>query len=284
MAGAGGTTHAEHIARYRWVAPLALDRDVLDAGCGVGFGAHLLGAAGARSVTGVDAFAAAIVEAREQAHHGLEFTLGDLRELPFDGDRFDLVVCFEAIEHVVEQERVLDEIARVLRPGGVLAISTPVPGAIALHNEHHVADVSPAGARGAAAAALCEHVELHWQYSAVASVVDVGPQEGRPAAPSPPLRWTSGPTAPLYVVALASDTELPEPAPDGALAAGWDIGAFVTETFDLKDRVAPCAEARLAAERARALRAERAYRALEHRHGADPRAAGPTCGPPARGS
>ena len=78
----GSLTHVEHVARYRWAAPLAAGADVLDAACGVGYGAHLLSRAGARSVTGVDAFAGAIIEAREQAHPGLEYLLGDLLDLP----------------------------------------------------------------------------------------------------------------------------------------------------------------------------------------------------------
>ena len=226
----GGMTHAEHVARYRWAAQLAEGRDILDAACGVGFGAHMLLAAGAAGVTGVDAFAAAIIEARERGRDGMRFEIGDLRDLPFEAASFDLVVCFEAIEHVDEQERMLDEIKRVLRPDGVLAISTPVAGAIAVHNPHHVAELAPDEFHDLLRSRFA-NVDLRWQHSALASVIDVGPSDGKPAAPSPPMPWTAGPIEPLYAVALAGDGELPQPAPVGSLGAGSDIGALITHAY-----------------------------------------------------
>lgn len=260
----GSMTHVEHIARYRWAAQLADGRDVLDAACGVGYGAHLLHAAGARSVTGIDAFAGAIVEARERGREGVRFEIGDLRELPFDEDRFDLVVCFEAIEHVVEQEQVLDEIKRVLRPDGVVAISTPIAGVIEIHNPHHVAELAPDELHRLLRGRF-DNVAMRWQHSALASVIDIGPSGGKAAPPSPPLRWTSGPIEPLYVVALAGDAELPVPAPEGALGAGADIGALITHAYTLTDEHAE-ARAEVAVQRARAERAEVAYLALEQRY------------------
>jgi len=259
----GSLTHVEHVARYRWTAPLAEGADVLDAACGVGYGAHLLSRAGARTVTGIDAFAGAIIEAREQAHAGLEFILGDLLDLPFADASFDLVVCFEAIEHIAEQDRLLDELKRVLRPGGVLAISTPVPGAISVHNPHHVAEIDSLQLEALLRARFA-HVDLRWQHSAQASVIDLAPGD-EPAVVSPPLAWTAGPTEPLYAVALAGDEPLTTLAPTGALAAGLDIGALVSQTYTTADDLAET-QAMLTAERARAVRAEHAYAALEQKH------------------
>jgi ubiquinone/menaquinone biosynthesis C-methylase UbiE len=258
----GGMTHAEHVARYRWAAQVARGRDVLDAGCGVGFGAHVLHTAGARSVAGVDAFAGAIVEAREQAHPGLEFVVGDVRELPFGEREFDLVTCFEVIEHVAEQERVVDELARVMRPGGVLAISTPIPGAIAVSNPHHVAELDPHEFERLLRERFSD-VALRWQYSAIASIVEGGPSGGL-APQSQPVGWTTGPVEPLYAIALASDGELPQTEPVGALAAGYDIGGLITESYETTDELART-RAEVAAERARALRAEGALAAADAR-------------------
>jgi SAM-dependent methyltransferase len=54
----------------------------------------------------------------------------DAVSLPFDDARFDLVVAFDVIEHVPDDDGLLDEIARVLRVGGRLVASVP------LHPEH----------------------------------------------------------------------------------------------------------------------------------------------------
>jgi 2-polyprenyl-3-methyl-5-hydroxy-6-metoxy-1,4-benzoquinol methylase len=260
---AGGMTHAEHVARYRWAAQVAEGRDVLDAGCGVGFGAHVLHAAGARRVAGVDAFAGAVVEAREQAQPGLEFIVGDVRELPFGEHEFDLVTCFEVIEHVAEQERLLDELARVLRPGGLLAISTPIPGAIALRNPHHVAELDPHEFERLLRERFA-NVALRWQNSAIASIVEGGPSGSGLAPQSQPLGWATGPVEPLYAIALAGDGELPQTEPVGALAAGYDIGALITEWYETADELAR-SRAEVTAERARAVRAEGALAAADGR-------------------
>lgn len=49
----------------------------------------------------------------------------DGRRLPFAGETFDRIYLLDVIEHVVEYDQILSEAARVLRPGGILWISTP---------------------------------------------------------------------------------------------------------------------------------------------------------------
>jgi SAM-dependent methyltransferase len=61
--------------------------------------------------------------------------IADLHELPVDDGSFDAVVCTEVLEHVAEPARVLDELARVLRPGGSVLITVPFVGG--LHEEPH---------------------------------------------------------------------------------------------------------------------------------------------------
>ncbi len=71
----GGTLlAAEHLARYWWASGAAAGADVLDAGCGVGFGTKLLVEAGARSATGVDIAEEAVAAARERC--------GERRDIP----------------------------------------------------------------------------------------------------------------------------------------------------------------------------------------------------------
>ena len=65
--------------------------------------------------------------------HGVrgEVLLADMTDLPFADDTFDAVVAGEVIEHIENDGLALSEAARVLRPGGVLALSVPAhPGVV----------------------------------------------------------------------------------------------------------------------------------------------------------
>ncbi|MBI4611251.1 MAG: methyltransferase domain-containing protein [Candidatus Rokubacteria bacterium] len=117
--------YVHHAKRYRFAARFGEGKTVLDLGCGVGYGSRML-AQTARQVVGIEISAEAVTYA-SHAYHGprLSFGVGDARQLPFPDGTFDLVVCFEMIEQIREQQQMLKEIARVLRPGGQLIISTP---------------------------------------------------------------------------------------------------------------------------------------------------------------
>jgi 2-polyprenyl-3-methyl-5-hydroxy-6-metoxy-1,4-benzoquinol methylase len=65
-------------------------------------------------------------------------------DLPFDDDSFDVVVCFEAIEHTGDTERTLDQLARVLRPNGLLFVSSPNPAVYPPGNPFHLNEETPA--------------------------------------------------------------------------------------------------------------------------------------------
>jgi 2-polyprenyl-3-methyl-5-hydroxy-6-metoxy-1,4-benzoquinol methylase len=117
---------ALHLVRYAFAAPHCRAKRVLDAGCGVGYGTSYLAEHGAAHVTGVDIDADSVAYAQERyAAPNVEFLVGDLRALGLDAASFDAVVSFEVIEHLREQEAFVDELARVLRPDGVLVLSTP---------------------------------------------------------------------------------------------------------------------------------------------------------------
>jgi SAM-dependent methyltransferase len=117
-----------HLHRYRLVRQAATGRRVLDFGAGDGYGAQLL-AEVASEVTAIDADAAEMKAARERYQaSNLTFEAGGIDSLErVPAASFDVVVCFEVLEHVgaPEQERLVAALARARAPGGLLVLSTP---------------------------------------------------------------------------------------------------------------------------------------------------------------
>jgi 2-polyprenyl-3-methyl-5-hydroxy-6-metoxy-1,4-benzoquinol methylase len=102
---------------------------VLDVGCGDAALTGLIATQLRAQVEGVDTTALSIDLARaEFKRRGLqgEFRLVDGYEYPFQPATFDAVVCSDVIEHVNRPDAMLREMWRVLKPGGVLAITTPI--------------------------------------------------------------------------------------------------------------------------------------------------------------
>jgi SAM-dependent methyltransferase len=139
----GHLIEAEHLARYAWAAQFATGRRVLDAACGMAYGSAMLAAAGATAVVGVDLDESVIAKVRAAAKPGTSFDVADLRKLPYDDDEFDLVVSFETIEHVSDPAVVFDELARVLKPEGLLLVSTPNRDVYTPGNPFHLRELTP---------------------------------------------------------------------------------------------------------------------------------------------
>ena len=115
-----------HTFSYRFAERYTKDSEVLDYGCGSGYGAASA-AANAAGVVGVDVSPTAVDHARAQfGAPGLEFELVEAeRPLPFPDCSFDTVLSFQVIEHVRDPAAYLSEACRVLRPGGHLVLTTP---------------------------------------------------------------------------------------------------------------------------------------------------------------
>ncbi|BBX97669.1 class I SAM-dependent methyltransferase [Mycobacterium lacus] len=112
-----------HQVVYERLAPRCAGRDVLEAGCGEGYGADLI-AAVARRVVAVDYDEAAVAHVRSR-YPGVHVLQANLAELPLDDASVDVVVNFQVIEHLWDQGQFVRECFRVLRPSGLLMVSTP---------------------------------------------------------------------------------------------------------------------------------------------------------------
>lgn len=99
---------------------------LLDAGCAWGYGTRLLKQK-CNQIYGLDPNQDAINVAKERDDR-IKFINCGLEKTPFESEFFDVVVCCETIEHVGNEIDSLNEIYRILKPGGILIITTPHKG------------------------------------------------------------------------------------------------------------------------------------------------------------
>ncbi|HMJ08788.1 MAG TPA: class I SAM-dependent methyltransferase [Pyrinomonadaceae bacterium] len=114
----------EHAARYVFALDHIENKSVMDIACGTGYGLAFLKQR-ARAVTGVDIDIAAAVEAMSEKDEKVSVLLGSGLNLPFHDESFDVVTSFETLEHLQERQLFLWELKRILRPNGLLILSTP---------------------------------------------------------------------------------------------------------------------------------------------------------------
>ena len=119
------------MARWdRAIAALPMhEGQVLDLGCAFGFTTLKLARKGYTTV-GVDNSARYIARAQRRHPEG-SYLQCSAESLPFEAESFDAVLFLDVLEHVVDQQAVLREIQRVLKPGGTLIISVPHCGFLA---------------------------------------------------------------------------------------------------------------------------------------------------------
>ncbi|MGO9596683.1 MAG: class I SAM-dependent methyltransferase [Isosphaeraceae bacterium] len=128
-----------HIQRYIFAQPFCLNRSVIDAGCGTGYGTWLLAIHSTGSIVGVDVSDEALAEAsRLYRCDNLRFVKGDverLTEIPDLLGPFDVVVNLENLEHLNSPIRFLEQARKILTEEGTLVVSTP-NGEITERDEH----------------------------------------------------------------------------------------------------------------------------------------------------
>ena len=141
--------------RHRFAYEFAATRveatdDVLDVGCGEGYGAPVLLAA-AKSYAGIDLSEAVVDEARRAfGSDRARFSAFDGSRIPYDDATFDAAVSFQVIEHVGDVAAYLAEIRRVVKPEGWAMFTTPnrllrlAPGE-SPWNRFHLREFDPQG-------------------------------------------------------------------------------------------------------------------------------------------
>jgi SAM-dependent methyltransferase len=112
-----------HEVVYQQLAPRCAGLEVLEAGCGEGYGADLISRV-ARRVIALDYDETTVAHVRAR-YPRVEVVHGNLAELPLADASVDVVVNFQVIEHLWDQPQFVRECARVLRRSGLLMVSTP---------------------------------------------------------------------------------------------------------------------------------------------------------------
>jgi GT2 family glycosyltransferase/ubiquinone/menaquinone biosynthesis C-methylase UbiE len=272
-----GEIRHEHLHRYAFSLAFVRGKDVLDVACGEGYGSAML-AAHARRVVGADIADDVVEEARTTyaGRPNLEFAHADVAALPFADRSFDVVVSFETIEHHGQHEEMLSECARVLRPDGLLILSSPnrkvYSDDAGYHNEFHVKElyfddldallkrhfrhVKYLGQRLATGSAIYALAPTKKAAASVWNDDGTTPRAGMPLLP-----------APTYFLALATQKKAPDLGAGSVLISQADdlYGEFKTVAKwasgvhdELTAAQARAREALLAAERQGAERLEAA--------------------------
>ena len=214
----GGQVEIEHLHRYFLARQFCRGKDVLDIASGEGYGAAIMAQA-AKTVIGVDIDPISVEFGTANfVKPNLSFKVGSAIAIPCADHSLDVVVSFETLEHIYEHDAFMTEIKRVLRPGGLLIISTPDSDYYSHPsqplNEYHVRELTRLQFSTLLTQSFKAHALLA-QRPILGSVV-------LPDAVDPPLSPTTferrqdemveaagGVLRPLYWIAFASDAPLP---------------------------------------------------------------------------
>lgn len=117
-----------HVATYNYALKYTSGKTVLDFGCGTGYGTAII-ADNCASICGVDISDEAVAYSNDKYRRdNLAFqTIRKIEDapLPFGDASFDVVLSFQVIEHIPDTLTYLEEILRVLKPGGTFIAATP---------------------------------------------------------------------------------------------------------------------------------------------------------------
>lgn len=132
---ASGMNGGPHEKLARWgMSHFEIRGDVLDLGCGGGGNiSRMLEMDGVRTVKGLDYSEVSVAKSKEVNSSAVSegrcvIVQGDVRDMPFDDGSFDTVTAFETVYFWPEIEDTFRQVFRVVRPGGVFAVTNESTG------------------------------------------------------------------------------------------------------------------------------------------------------------
>lgn len=134
---------ARHMRAYRFAKEYIYSRRILDIGCGEGYGTHYL-AEFAKDIMGIDYDLAVIDYAKSKYQRiNLKYAAIDIKDLNNINDKFDVICCFQVIEHILDPVGFLSNVNNLLEDGSIFLCSTPnkldaSPGSDIPLNQFHV--------------------------------------------------------------------------------------------------------------------------------------------------
>jgi len=212
--GMHGEGAVDHLHRYVLARKIATGLDVLDIACGEGYGSAIL-AQVAHKVIGIDINSDTVSHARTNYNaDNLRFYHGDCTRLSLEDTCVDLVVSFETIEHHDQHIAMMREIRRVLRPDGVLLISSPNRPEFNRDRSEpypfHVKELDYDEFNALLRAEFC-NIDFYGQRSLSGSLsVPMDTQDALFSCFDEGMEGRHGLSRPIYYLALASNGALPK--------------------------------------------------------------------------
>ena len=99
--------------------------NILDLGCGNGNVLAALAKCTTYKLFGLDLSENMISEAKKRLNDDVELKIGDSENLPYEDNKFDVIICNASFHHYIHPKKVLNEIKRVLAPNGILILGDP---------------------------------------------------------------------------------------------------------------------------------------------------------------
>ena len=116
----------EHRIRYSFAKKFVKNKIVVDVACGNGFGTYTLARSGAKFLYGIDNDKVAVSYAKQKyKDDNIKSIIGNAEKIPLRSNLADIIVSFETIEHLKYPKKFLKETKRILKPNGILILSTP---------------------------------------------------------------------------------------------------------------------------------------------------------------